>query len=114
MKKKKKSYKETDRVGCCSGKESSSNAGNLGWCRFDPWIGKILWRRKWQPTAVFLPGKSHRQRSPVGYSPWGRKESDMTITQRQRWVETVISCRVVRSGITDLMTHELKAGGTKQ
>ena len=35
-------------------------------------------RRKWQPTPVFLPGKSHGQRSLVGYSPWGRKESDTT------------------------------------
>ena len=34
------------------------------------------WRRKWQPTPVFLPGESHGQRSLVGYSPWGRKESD--------------------------------------
>ncbi|CAI9166511.1 unnamed protein product [Rangifer tarandus platyrhynchus] len=46
--------------------------------RFDPWVGKIPWRRKWQPTPVFLPGKSHGQRSLVGYSPWGRKESDTT------------------------------------
>ena len=45
---------------------------------FDPWVGKILWRREWQPTPVLLPGKSHGQRSLVGYSPWGRKESDMT------------------------------------
>ena len=45
---------------------------------FDPWVGKILWRRKWQPTPVFLPGKSHGQRSLVGYSPWGRKELDTT------------------------------------
>ena len=37
-----------------------------------------LWRRKWQPTPVFLPGESHGQRSLVGYSPWGRKESDTT------------------------------------
>ena len=36
------------------------------------------WRRKWQPTPVFLPGKPHRQRSLIGYSPWGRKESDTT------------------------------------
>ena len=36
------------------------------------------WRRKWQPTPVFLPGESHGQRSLVGYSPWGRTESDMT------------------------------------
>ena len=43
---------------------------------FDPWVGKIPWRRKWQLTPVLLPGKSHGQRSLVGYSPWGRKESD--------------------------------------
>ena len=42
-------------------------------------VRKILWRRKWQPTPVLLPGKSHGQRSMVGsYSPWGHKESDMT------------------------------------
>ena len=46
-------------------------------CRFDPWVGKILWRRKWQSTPVFLPGKSHRQRSLAGHSPWGHRESDM-------------------------------------
>ena len=42
------------------------------------WVGKIPWRRKWQPTPVLLPGKSHGWRSLVGYSPWGRKESDTT------------------------------------
>ena len=47
-------------------------------CGFDPWVGKIPWRRKWQSTPVLLPGKSHGQRSLVGYSPWGRKESDRT------------------------------------
>ena len=45
---------------------------------FDPWVGKISWRRKWQPTPVFLPGESHGWRSLVGYSPWCRKESDTT------------------------------------
>ena len=45
---------------------------------FNPWVGKIPWRRKWQPTPVPLPGKSHGQRSLVGYSPWGHKESDTT------------------------------------
>ena len=43
---------------------------------FDPWVGKIPWRRKWQPPPVFLSGKSHGQRSLAGYSPWGYKESD--------------------------------------
>ena len=46
--------------------------------RFDPWVRKILWRRKWQPMPVFMPGKSHGQRSLVGYSPWVRTESDTT------------------------------------
>ena len=40
-------------------------------CWFDPWVGMIPWSRKWQPTAAFLLGKSHGQRSLVGYSPWG-------------------------------------------
>ena len=45
---------------------------------FDPWVGKIPWRRKWQSTPVLLPGKSHGQRSLVGYNPWGPKELDTT------------------------------------
>ena len=46
-------------------------------CGFDPWVGTIPWRRKWQPTSVFLPGESHGQRSLVaGYSPWGHTKSD--------------------------------------
>ena len=47
-------------------------------CRFDPWVGKIPWSRKWQPSPVFLPGKSHRQRNLAGYSPRGCKELDVT------------------------------------
>ena len=46
--------------------------------RFDPESGKVLCRRAWQPTPVFLPAESHRQRSLVGYSPGGCKESDTT------------------------------------
>ena len=45
---------------------------------FSPCVWKIPWRRKWQPTPVLLPEKSHGQRSLVGYSPWGRKELDKT------------------------------------
>ena len=44
---------------------------------FDSWVWKIPWRREWQPTTVFLPGESHEQRSMVGYSPWGHKESEV-------------------------------------
>ena len=45
--------------------------------RFNPWVRKILWRREWQPTPVFLPGETHEQRSKVGYSPQGRKEWEL-------------------------------------
>ena len=48
---------------------------------FDPWVGKIPWSRKWQPTPVFLPGESHEQRSLVGCSPWGHKELDRWVTE---------------------------------
>ena len=45
---------------------------------FNPWVGKTHGKRKWQPTPVLLPGKSHGQRSLVGYRPWGHKESEKT------------------------------------
>ena len=45
---------------------------------WENWVGKIPWKRAWQPTPVFLPGESHRQRSLTAYSPWGCKESDTT------------------------------------
>ena len=47
-------------------------------CRFDPWVEKIPWRKKWWPTPVFLPRKFRRQRSLTACSPQGHKESDMT------------------------------------
>jgi len=52
----------------------------LQWRRpgFDPWVGKIPWRRGWLPTPVFLPGDSRGQRSLAGYSPQGVTESDTT------------------------------------
>ena len=46
----------------------------------DPWVGKIPWRRKWQPTPVFLPGESHGLRSLVGYSPRGRRVGHNWVT----------------------------------
>ena len=45
---------------------------------FNSWVGKIPWRRKWQPTPVFLSGKFHGLGNLVGYSPWGCKKSDTT------------------------------------
>ena len=59
--------------------------------RFDPWVRKIPWKKKWQPILVFLPGKSHGQRSLAGYSPCTHKESDMTgwITRERSTWDTV-------------------------
>ena len=54
-------------------KNSPTNAGDLP----NP-IGKIPWRRVWQPTPVFFPGKFHGQKSLARGSPWGHKEPDMT------------------------------------
>ena len=51
--------------------------------RFDPWVRKIPWRRKWQPTPVFLPGKFHRQRSLVGYNSWGCKRVRRNLVTNQ-------------------------------
>ena len=51
-----------------NGKECACNVGDPG---FDPWFGKIPWKRPQQPTPVFLPGEFHGQRSLVGYNPWG-------------------------------------------
>ena len=58
-----------------NGKESTCQCRR---CEFDPWIGRIPWRRKWQPTPVFLPRKSHGQRSQANYSPWSHKELHTT------------------------------------
>ena len=56
--------------------------------RFNLWFGKVLWRRKWQPTPVFLHGKSHGQKSPVGYSLWGCKvRNDVGMKQQQHTIK---------------------------
>ena len=60
-----------------AGKEPACQSRRCKRCRFNPCVGKIPWRRAWQPTPVFLPGKSHRQRNLVGYSPWGQTRLSM-------------------------------------
>ena len=59
-------------------KNLPANAGDTKRHRFNPWVGNIPWRRKWQPTPVVLPGKFLGQMSLVGYSPRGRKELNTT------------------------------------
>ena len=61
-----------------SGKESACQCRRHWRLGFDPWVRKIPWRRKSQPTPVFLPGEFLGQRNLMGYSPWGHKESDTT------------------------------------
>ena len=51
---------------------------------FDPWVRKMPWRRKWQPTPVFLPGKSYGQKSLVGYSPLGHKRVRLDLERKQQ------------------------------
>ena len=64
--------------GSSSGKESACQCRRHKSWGFHLWIWKIPWRRKWKLTPVFFPGEFHGQRSLVGYSPWGLKESDTT------------------------------------
>ena len=56
--------------------------------RFSPWVGKIPWRRAWQPTLVFLPEESHAQRSLAGDSPQGCKELDATEVTEHAHIQT--------------------------
>ena len=58
-----------------SGKESACQCRR---CGFDPWVRKICWRRKWQPTPVFLPRKFHVHRSLVGYSPLSKSQTQLS------------------------------------
>ena len=65
-------------LGFPGGSEVKASAWNEGDPGSIPELGRFPWRRKWQPTPVLLPGESHGGRNLVGYSPWGRKESDTT------------------------------------
>ena len=65
---------KVDFPGSASDKDPACQCRRCKRYGLDPWVGKIPWRRKWQPTLEFLPGKYHVQRSLVGYSPWSLKE----------------------------------------
>ena len=91
-----------------------ANAGDAG---LIPGSGRPLWRRKWQPTPVFLPGKSHRQRSLMGYNPWHHKRVGQDFATEQRsdfsllitfatnlkknsacWISTIDKCSTMAKG----------------
>ena len=61
-----------------------ASVGRRKRCGFGPWVGKIPWRRAWQPTSVSFPGESHAQRSLVGYSPWGHKKIGHNLVTKQQ------------------------------
>ena len=81
------------------GSSAEKNLSAMQETRLDPWVGKIPWRRKWQPTPLFLPGKSHGQRSLEGYSPWGRKRvrDDLATKQQPRlfWCHMEVATETV-------------------
>ena len=82
-----------------------------------PWVRKIPWRRKWQPTPVFLPGKPHGQRSLAGRSSWGHKESDTAghahTYQARRLVSFLLNHSRLLGGLAGVMkqTEEGKYKG---
>ena len=80
-----KSINSSKAPGGATGKESACHCRRCKRRRFDPWVEKIAWSRKWQTSPVFLPGESHGQRGLEGYSPWGHKESDITEHTLNTW-----------------------------
>ena len=100
---------EKDFLGGASGKESACQCRRHQRLRFVPWVWKILWRRAWQPTPVFLPGESHGQRSLVGYksTEWHRGGHD--------WSDLAYSTYVIKGGssIKEQRTPGLRLWGAK-
>ena len=83
--------------GGTSGKESTCQCRRR---RFSPWVGKISWRRKWQPAPVFLPMKPHGQRSLAGYRRWGHRVRHDSATE-QGHCATACLCSVVLIAFVD-------------
>ena len=97
-----------------SGKESTSHCRRCRRLRFDPWVRKVSWRRKWQPIPVFLPGKCHGQKSLEGYSPWSRKVSDTTErlgTHQSLWFQPCPGTEPEHPGVTFLWAKAHSCSG---
>ena len=73
--------------GGASGKEPACQCWRHKRHGLDSWVGKIPWRRKWQPTPVFLPGESHGQRSLAGYSPWSHRVGYQLAAEHLCWAQ---------------------------
>ena len=91
-------------MGFPDGSEVKASASQCGKPGFDPWVGKIPWTRKWQPTPVFLPGGSHGQRSLVGYSPRGRRV-------RHDWANSLhFTFKIIRLYLQNFRGREMRLG----
>ena len=93
--------------GGARGKEPACHCWRHKRLRFDSWVGRISWRRAWQPTPVFLPGESHGQRSLAGYSPQGHKETDTTEATQHTgvYVSYILICVSLMINDAFLCTH---------
>ena len=81
-------------------KDLPANAGDMR-RRLDTWVGKIPWKRAWQPIPEFLPGESHEQRRLVGYNPWGCEELDTTEVTQHAYSTHILSGHTPRSEISE-------------
>ena len=88
-------YKEMGFQGGTSGKEPTCQCRR---CGFDPWIGKIPWRMKWQPTPVFLPREFHGQTRLAGYNPWDHKRVIHDLATKQQQDQLKISNAATKMG----------------
>ena len=85
----------------CSAQESACQRRRHGTHGFDPWVRKMPWSRKWHPTPVLLPGKSHGQRNLVGCTPWGcRRVRRDLVTKQQQQIKTVGNWHKNRNTVT--------------
>ena len=85
------------------GKESACSAGDQG---LSAWVGKIPWRRAWEPTPGFFPGESHGQRSLAGCSPGGPKELDTTEHLDHHLRDSHLGPAAIHSAALALVIHK--------
>ena len=92
------------------GKEFTFQCRRLRRCGFDPWVGKIPWRKKWESTPVFLPAKSHGQRSLAGYSPWGCKRIryDFVIEQQYYFQLCILKIQEEKKKLCPLFLYHMR------